>query len=54
MGERQVEQETELVPSFLLGGLPTREFFAFVAGGHVIKGRVPLLLPRAEDYRGEA
>ncbi len=53
MGERQVEQETELVPPYLLGVLPNREFFAFVSGGHIIKGRVPLLLPRAEDYRSE-
>lgn len=53
MGERQVEQETELVPPYLLGVLPNREYFAFVSGGHIFKGRVPLLLPRAEDYRSE-
>lgn len=53
MGERQVEQETELVPPYLLGVLPNREFFAFVSGGHIFKGRVPLLLARAEDYRSE-
>ena len=54
MGERRTEQETELVPSFLLGVLPSREFFAFVSGGHVFKGRVPLLLPAAKDFRREA
>ena len=36
-------QEVDLIPAQLLGALPNFEFFAIVAGAHVMKGRIPLL-----------
>lgn len=36
--------EVELVPPAYLGKLPNLEFWGVVSGGHVIKGRVPILL----------
>ena len=36
--------EVELVPSAYLGKLPNLEFWGVISGGHVIKGRVPILL----------
>lgn len=51
VSEREVEQEVELVPKELLGSLPSGEFFGIVSGGHVIKGRVPLLLEKASDFQ---
>lgn len=51
IGERLQEQDTELVPPALLGGLPDLEYFAIVSGGYLIKGRVPILVEKAQDYR---
>lgn len=53
LGERQVEQEAELVPAELLGALPNLEFFGVVSGGHVVKGRVPILLKDAREFKKE-
>lgn len=43
LGEQRNFEEVDLIPAQLLGTLPNFEFFAVVAGGHVIKGRFPLL-----------
>ena len=43
LGERSQLQEVDLIPAQLLGALPNFEFFAIVAGAHVMKGRIPLL-----------
>ncbi len=51
IGERLQEQDTELVPPALLGGLPDLEYFTIVSGGYLIKGRVPILVENAQDYR---
>lgn len=53
LGERQVEQEAELVPAELLGALPNLEFFGVVSGGHVVKGRVPILLKDVREFKKE-
>ena len=44
LGERSQLQEVDLIPAQLLGALPNFEFFAIVAGAHVMKGRVPVLV----------
>ena len=33
----------EIIPSEYLGKLPNGQFFAFVGGGHLLKGRVPVI-----------
>lgn len=38
------EQTVELFPPAMLGMLPNLEYIAFVAGGRLIKGRLPLLI----------
>lgn len=45
-GEKLAEQECDLVMPQLFGKLPNLEFFAILAGGKVVKGRVPLLVPQ--------
>lgn len=42
-GERLMEEEMEMIPPQLLGMLPNLEFFAKISGGHIVKGRVPIL-----------
>ena len=34
----------ELVPADVLGKLPNCEFFAALAGGKLVKGRIPILI----------
>src|SRR5260364_75705 len=54
-GERLVEEEADLFPAPLLGLLPNFEYLAKLAGGTVVKGRVPVLtLPRAQTAKGSA
>lgn len=50
VSERVSEEESDLVPSALIGALPNCEYFA-TYGGHVIKGRVPILLEEESQYR---
>ena len=50
VSERVSEEESDLVPSALIGALPNCEYFA-TFGGHVIKGRVPILLEEESQYR---
>ena len=49
-GERLIETpDTDVFPQELLAQLPDLEYMARVSGGEVIKGRVPILKPDAED-----
>lgn len=43
VGERLMEEEGDLISPQLLNMLPDLEYFAFLAGGNVIKGRIPIL-----------
>lgn len=43
VGERLMEEEGELFPSQMFGQLPNLEYIAIMAGGRLIKGKVPVL-----------
>lgn len=43
IGQRLIEQEADLFPGALLGEIPNLEYLAKVSGGHIIKGRIPIL-----------
>ncbi len=43
IGERLMEEEAELFSPQLLGMLPNLEFIGKLAGGRIIKGRIPIL-----------
>jgi conjugal transfer pilus assembly protein TraD len=43
IGERLMEEEAELFPMQLMGQLPDLEYVASLAGGKLIKGRIPIL-----------
>jgi conjugal transfer pilus assembly protein TraD len=43
VGERLGEEEGDLFPSALLGQLPNLHYLARLAGGRVVKGRLPIL-----------
>lgn len=43
LGERLMEEETEMFPAQLLCMLPNLEYVARISGGRMIKGRVPIL-----------
>ena len=49
--ERLVEEEVDLIPPALLGALPNGEYFGVFSGGHVLKGRVPVLVESAAEYK---
>ena len=51
ISERVTEEEADLVPAPLLSALPNCEYFGVVAGGHVIKGRIPILVETARDFK---
>lgn len=51
LAQRCVSKDARLVPSSLLGALPNLEYFAIVAGGYVMKGRIPIVVPD-EQKRG--
>jgi len=44
LGERLIEEDAELFPPALLGQLPDLHYLAKLAGGRIIKGRIPLLV----------
>ena len=44
LGERLIEDDAELFPPALLGQLPDLHFLGKLAGGRIIKGRIPLLI----------
>lgn len=52
LAQRCVSKDARLVPSSLLGALPNLEYFAIVAGGYVMKGRIPIVVPD-EQKRGQ-
>jgi conjugal transfer pilus assembly protein TraD len=43
VGERLGEEEGDLFPAALLGQLPNLHFLAILAGGRIVKGRLPIL-----------
>lgn len=51
LGERLTEEEVPLFPPELLGMLPNLEFIGNVSGGHVIKGRYPLILKDKSEFK---
>ena len=51
LGERLTETESPLVMPEILGMLPDLEYIASLSGGRCVKGRFPLLLKDASEYR---
>lgn len=51
LGERLAEEEVPLFPPQLLGMLPNLEFIASLSGGHIVKGRYPLILKDKSEYQ---
>ena len=51
LGERLAEEEAPLFPPELLGMLPNLEFVGSLSGGHIIKGRYPLILKDKSEYK---
>jgi conjugal transfer pilus assembly protein TraD len=51
--EQLAEEEGELFPPALLGQLPNLHYLARLAGGRVVKGRLPILVssPNDDDQR---
>lgn len=45
VGERLVEEESDLFPQQLLGMLPNLEYIAKISGGTIVKSRLPILVP---------
>jgi len=43
VGERLGEEEGDLFPPALLGQLPNLQYLAILAGGRLVKGRLPIL-----------
>lgn len=43
IGERLMEEEAEIFPKELMGQLPDLEYIASLAGGKLVKGRIPIL-----------
>lgn len=39
----------EIIPSEYLGKLPNAQFFASLGGGHLMKGRVPVIIDDEEN-----
>ena len=54
IGERLIEEETELIPQSLFGMLPNLEYFASVSGGNFIKGRVPILVKDRSEFKASS
>jgi conjugal transfer pilus assembly protein TraD len=54
--EQLAEEEGELFPPALLGQLPNLHYLARLAGGRVVKGRLPILAstPRHDEQRTAA
>ena len=49
IARRLRETREETIPADLLGKLPNLQYFALVSGGRLLKGRVPMLDPAADD-----
>jgi conjugal transfer pilus assembly protein TraD len=52
VGERLGEEEGDLFPPALLGQLPNLHYLAILAGGRIVKGRLPIL--KGEDGNGDS
>lgn len=52
VSRRLRETREETVPADILGKLPNLQYFALVSGGRLLKGRVPILDPDANDRPG--
>lgn len=50
--ERLAEEEVPIFTPELLGMLPNLEFIATLSGGHIYKGRYPLILKSKAEFRG--
>lgn len=50
LGERLMEEKSQLIPPALLGMLPNLEYFASLSGGHYIKGRLPILVADPSEF----
>ena len=48
-GERLMEEEGDLISPQLLGLLPGLEYIARISGGHIVKGRIPILVADEGD-----
>lgn len=48
-GERLMEEEADLIGPQLLGLLPGLEYIARISGGHIVKGRIPILVAKEGD-----
>lgn len=48
-GERLMEEEGDLITPQLLGLLPGLEYIARISGGHIVKGRIPILVAKEGD-----
>ena len=51
LGERLMEEKSQLIPPSLLGMLPNLEFFASLSGGHYVKGRLPILVADPSEFK---
>jgi conjugal transfer pilus assembly protein TraD len=51
VSRRLRETREETVPADILGKLPNLQYFALVSGGHLLKGRVPILAADAIEQR---
>ena len=51
LGERLAEEEVPLFPPELLGMLPNLEYIASLSGGHIVKGRYPLILKDKSEFQ---
>ncbi|WP_453888750.1 conjugative transfer system coupling protein TraD [Thiorhodovibrio frisius] len=53
-GERLIEEEGDLLPPALLGHLPNLEYIGRLAGGRIIKGRLPILVAGGIEDNAES
>lgn len=44
-----MEEEADLISPQLLGLLPGLEYIARISGGHIVKGRIPILVAKEGD-----
>ena len=44
-----ISDASDLIPSEYLGKLPNAQFFASLGGGHLMKGRVPVIIDDKEN-----
>lgn len=52
LAERVLEKEVQLVSPAAIAGLADCEYFACIAGGKVVKGRIPVIVKTKDEYKG--